>query len=69
LAEPYTLEVAQIGNGVSQVEHDCTASIGLTLFVHNEDSLDAVLQRADSAMYQAKEGGRNTVRYLAGHKL
>ena len=69
LAEPYTLEVTQNGNGVSMVEHSCTASVGLTLFLHNEDSLDALLQRADSAMYRAKEGGRNMVRYLTGHKL
>ena len=67
LAEPYTLEVAQGGRGVCMVEHHCTASIGLTLFIHNEDTIDAVLQRADAAMYQAKEAGRNNVSYLPGH--
>ena len=69
LAEPYLLEVAQGGNGTSKVEHHCTASIGLTLFMHTEDTLDAVLQRADSAMYLAKERGRNTVHYAVGHKF
>jgi diguanylate cyclase (GGDEF)-like protein/PAS domain S-box-containing protein len=68
LAEPYRVEVAKNGK-VSLVEHACTASVGLTMFVHNDDSLDALLQRADSAMYRAKEGGRNTVRFLTGHKL
>ncbi len=69
LAEPYLLEISPAGGCVTTVEHRCTASIGLTLFAHNEDTLDAVLQRADSAMYLAKEGGRNTMRFLAGHKL
>jgi predicted signal transduction protein with EAL and GGDEF domain len=27
-------------------------------------SIDTVLQQADSAMYQAKEAGRNTMRFL-----
>ena len=65
LAEPYVLEVKSVEKGIRVVEHLCTASIGLTLFAHNDETLDAVLQRADSAMYLAKEGGRNTVRYLA----
>jgi diguanylate cyclase (GGDEF)-like protein/PAS domain S-box-containing protein len=69
LAEPYLLELAQGGSGSAIVEHQCTASIGLTLFMHTEDTLDAVLQRADSAMYLAKERGRNTVHYAAGHKF
>ncbi len=36
-----------------------TASIGVTLSL--EDDLDAMLQRADAAVYQAKEAGRNRV--------
>jgi diguanylate cyclase (GGDEF)-like protein/PAS domain S-box-containing protein len=63
LAEPYCLHVQNAG--AAMVEHRCTASIGLTLFLHGQDVLDAVLQRADSAMYQAKVSGRNRVRYLA----
>lgn len=38
---------------------DCTASIGLTHWRGPEDTLDAMLGRADAALYQAKERGRN----------
>lgn len=44
------------------VEHHCTASIGLTLFLSNKGSQGSILNRADTAMYQAKEAGRNLVR-------
>jgi len=61
LAETYHLtlhsgEVAEV-----KVEHHCTASIGVTLFINHESSQDEVLKRADMAMYQAKESGRNTI--------
>lgn len=41
-----------------------TVSIGLTLCVRG-DSSDAALRRADQAMYQAKEHGRNRVEFMA----
>lgn len=40
----------------------CTASLGITLFGRQSESLDAVLKRADEAMYEAKSAGRNTYR-------
>jgi diguanylate cyclase (GGDEF)-like protein len=39
------------------------ASIGAKLFDGKEDSIESVLKHADVAMYQAKEAGRNTVRF------
>lgn len=39
----------------------CTVSIGLTLSAGNE-TLEHAVQRADSALYEAKRGGRNQVR-------
>ncbi len=40
--------------------HQCTASIGITLFSdHLEDSFE-LLKQADLAMYEAKSAGRNT---------
>src|SRR5574343_762627 len=39
-----------------------TPSIGLTLFNGTGDDVNAVLKRADAAMYQAKEAGKNTIR-------
>jgi len=41
-----------------------TPSIGITLFNGSQDSIDDLLRRADLAMYQAKEAGRNTLRFF-----
>ena len=38
---------------------DCQLSIGLTTWLGPQDTLDAMLARADKALYQAKEQGRN----------
>ena len=43
------------------VEHRCTSSIGVALFLDDELSRDDILTRADGAMYQAKDLGRNRV--------
>ena len=40
-----------------------TASIGLTLFRGALKTMDEMLKRADVALYQAKAGGRNTLRF------
>ena len=61
LAAPYVLGLQQGGADALAVEHRCTASIGVTLFVHGEASQDDILVRADAAMYQAKAQGRNRV--------
>jgi diguanylate cyclase (GGDEF)-like protein/PAS domain S-box-containing protein len=44
--------------------HHSTPSIGATLFVGNENSVDELLKQADIAMYQAKSAGRNTLRFF-----
>jgi diguanylate cyclase (GGDEF)-like protein/PAS domain S-box-containing protein len=41
--------------------HHGGASIGATLFTAEENSAEALVQRADLAMYQAKAAGRNTL--------
>ena len=60
LSLPYRLPISQ--DGKTLVEHRCTASIGLVVFVDHEASTDDILKQADTAMYQAKEAGRNSVR-------
>ena len=45
-------------------EHHCSASIGVTLLNDPEASVDEVLKQADMAMYQAKDAGRNTLRFF-----
>ena len=46
--------------------HRClsTPSIGLTVFAGDAQDVEAIFKRADTAMYQAKGAGRNSVRTL-----
>ena len=44
--------------------HHITPSIGITLFVGTQSSVQELLKQADIAMYQAKNDGRNTLRYF-----
>jgi diguanylate cyclase (GGDEF)-like protein/PAS domain S-box-containing protein len=50
LNQPYQL---------SGEQYHCTCSIGIALFTDNTDTVDELLKRADVAMYQAKNAGRN----------
>lgn len=63
LSRRYPLTVKQAGKKVMIVEHECTASIGVVLFASHETKLEALINWADKAMYQAKESGRNAVRF------
>ena len=65
LAEPYVLTCGQNGGPALTIHHDCSASIGVTLFIHHDGPLNEFLRRADNAMYQAKAAGRNTVRFYS----
>jgi diguanylate cyclase (GGDEF)-like protein len=63
LAEPYLLAVKREGQAQATVEHVCTVSIGASLFINHEASQDDILKWADAAMYQAKDAGRNQIRF------
>jgi diguanylate cyclase (GGDEF)-like protein/PAS domain S-box-containing protein len=63
LAEPYLLTVQPDRHAAYAVEHRCTTSIGVTLFLGHEASIDEVTKQADRAMYRAKEDGRNRIRF------
>lgn len=41
-----------------------STSIGVSLFNGSEDSVDLLVQQADMAMYQAKNSGRNAIRFF-----
>ena len=45
-------------------QHLASASIGVTMFLGQRDSIDELLKRADIAMYQAKTAGRHTIRFF-----
>ncbi|HYN54111.1 MAG TPA: diguanylate cyclase [Methylotenera sp.] len=63
LSEPYLLTVQQAENEDLLIEHHCTASIGITLFIDHKISQNDILKTADSAMYQAKLAGGNLIRF------
>ncbi len=67
LSEPYFLKVTHAGQEnqekVETVEHHCSASIGVTVFADHVISQEDVMKQADLAMYQAKEAGRNLIRF------
>ena len=55
LAQPYLIE-----------NHDLhiTPSIGIAVFPSGTETADDILRQADTAMYQAKEAGRNAIRFF-----
>jgi diguanylate cyclase (GGDEF)-like protein/PAS domain S-box-containing protein len=64
LGEAYVLDVPVVGDMPGKRTHHCTSSIGITLFSHEPVKLEELLKRADTAMYQAKAAGRNTLRFF-----
>jgi len=63
LSEPYLLTIETAGKAKKTVEHQCTVSLGVAFFIGTETSQEEILKRADEAMYQAKEAGRNSIRF------
>ncbi len=55
LAAPYQL---------NENVHHSSPSMGVCLYRGNEESVDTLLKHADLAMYQAKDSGRNAVRFF-----
>ncbi|OFZ70199.1 MAG: hypothetical protein A2Z01_09435 [Betaproteobacteria bacterium RBG_16_58_11] len=45
-------------------KYHTSPSIGICLFGGHEITMDELLKRADTAMYQAKQSGRNTIRFF-----
>ena len=63
LAEPYRFTVQHDGRPDRTVTHHCTASLGVALFVNQYRRQADVMKWADTALYQAKDAGRNCVRF------
>jgi diguanylate cyclase (GGDEF)-like protein/PAS domain S-box-containing protein len=64
LEKPYFLLHQHDGTAEATVEHQCTSSIGMTVFLDHEGTVEDILRLADKAMYQAKEDGRNAVSFF-----
>ncbi len=57
LRRPYHLDDGQ-------PDYHCSTSIGLTLFQGDQASAEALLKQADVALYQAKDAGRDAIRFF-----
>jgi diguanylate cyclase (GGDEF)-like protein len=68
LLEPYRLTVEAEGKTETGLTHQCSASIGVTLFIGHQATQDEILRRADAAMYEAKQAGRNQIRFHFGEE-
>jgi diguanylate cyclase (GGDEF)-like protein/PAS domain S-box-containing protein len=61
LSAPYALTIHHDTQTNILIEHHCTSSIGLAVFNGNEDNQDDAMKWADTAMYKAKQAGRNQI--------
>lgn len=61
IAQPYVLEKSSKKAASQTVNHRCTASIGVILFMNHDQSEEEVLKLADIAMYRAKDKGRDGI--------
>ena len=65
LFKPYFLTIRSDRKTDVTLEHHCSASIGGIVFINHEGTQDELLGMADTAMYQAKEGGRNKIQFYS----
>ncbi len=61
LAETYHLVRHPAEQSEIRLEHHCTSSIGVVLFLDHDASEEQLMSWADAAMYQAKKEGRNRI--------
>jgi diguanylate cyclase (GGDEF)-like protein len=64
LSRPYLLTLGLAEEDSDIRNYHCTSSVGITLFRGSAVSADELMKRADTAMYQAKASGRNTLRFF-----
>ncbi len=57
------LECFQQPFQIDHLQYRCSASLGIAIFDEKMTSPDEVIRRADAAMYQSKNGGRNTYHF------
>lgn len=63
LAQVYKFNIINEDKENIEIEHNCTASIGICMFKGEQESSINIFKCADSAMYEAKESGRNTIKF------
>ena len=62
LSTPYLIPIQYDGRP-DYIEHRCSASIGVALYQALNSNESQIMKWADQAMYQAKEDGRNLIRF------
>ena len=62
VAAPYFLAPVQPVRDAKDIEHHCSTSIGVVVFLGHDVSQNDLMKCADAAMYQAKDEGRNAIR-------
>ncbi|AFL69428.1 diguanylate cyclase [Sulfurospirillum barnesii] len=62
VSQPYSIALEEDGLQKT-ITHHCTASIGVRLFGHKKEHKEQLFVQADSAMYQAKQNGRNRIEF------
>jgi diguanylate cyclase (GGDEF)-like protein len=65
LSHPYQLAMSK--DVLTVVEHHCSASIGVVVFINHEASADDILKWSDAAMYRAKKAGSNRICFYEGN--
>ena len=63
LKKPYILNIDKNSKSGNAIEHQCTSSIGVALFLDHEVTTDEVIKWADSAMYKSKESGGDSISF------
>ena len=63
LSEPYQLTLKHGVYAGTDIEHRCTVSTGVVLFLNHETTHGDILKWADMAMYKAKKAGRNLIQF------
>ncbi len=60
------IEKLQIPHSQSDISNYVTVSVGVVTVIGNqEESMDKLILKADKALYQAKENGRNQIYSLS----
>lgn len=63
LGLPYHLQVQLEGQPERTIVHHCSSSIGVAMFIDHNATQDEIMTWADSAMYQAKQSGRDRINF------
>lgn len=63
ISEPYPLAITEPGQAERLLDYQCSASLGVVMFKGQQDTPIDLIKWADTAMYQAKNAGRNAIRF------